>query len=195
MEDRRAWLDPQTQELLQPEPPQKIAPPTLPDYSLILLEARGGRERMVRAVRRVNDCTDSDARELLARRLPLVVNPDLPYHDALLAQFEFVCCDAIAVFLASEVVIGAEPAYLKELFARLLRSDEFREVTLSLERVPRNEEGSRFLDQFLGLTGAEAESQRFPVDLQVLYKKARIMAHWADRIGAKVHVTVGAQAK
>ncbi len=195
MEDRRTWLDPQTQEILQPEPPHKIAPPTLPGYSLILLETRGGQERMVRAVRRANDCADSDAKELLARRLPLVVNPDLSYQDALLAQFEFVCCDAITVFLASEVVAEAEPSYLNELFAKLRRSDEFRDATLSLEHVPRNEEGGRFLDQFLGLVEGAVEIQRFPVDLQVLYKKARIMAHWAGRIGAKVRVMVGPQAK
>ena len=89
----------------------------------------------------------------------------------------------------------AEASYLKELFSKRCRNDEFRDATLSLEHVPRNEEGSRFLDQFLGLVGAEVEIQRFPMDLQVLCKKARIMAHWAGRIGAKVRVTIGPQAK
>ena len=195
MGDSRAWLDPKTQEILQPEPPRKIAPPTLPDYSLILLKAGGGQERTVRAVRRVNDCPDSDAREFLARRLPLLINPDLSYPDALLGQFEFVCCDAIAVFLASEVVTGAEPSYMKELFAALRQSDEFRDVSVSLEDVPKNEEGSRFLNQFLGLAEADVETRQFPLNLKALYKKARIMSHWAGRIGAKVSVTVDPEAK
>ncbi|NQT11495.1 MAG: hypothetical protein HQ582_02020 [Planctomycetes bacterium] len=191
MKDKNAWLDTQTEAMLRGEPPQAIAPPTLPDFSLVVLESGKDQQRMVRAVRRVNDCSHSDAKKLLARGLPLVVNADLSHHDALLGQFEFVCCDAIAVFLRSRVAAGAEASYLKELFARLCQGGEFRDVTVSLGGVPRNEEGSRFLDQFLGLVGAEAERQQFPVELQMLYKKARIMAHWAGRIGGKACVMVG----
>ena len=166
-----------------------MAPPKRLDYSLVLLKKGRDEGRTVRAVRRVNDISETDAGSLLGLRLPLTVAPDLSYHDALLGQFEFVCCDAIAVFLASEVAAGAERSYLTGLFAKLRRSDEFRNVTLRLERVPDNEEGGRFLDQFLGLVGAEARIRSFPVDLPVLYKKARIMTHWADRIGATAHVT------
>ncbi len=186
MDDR--WLDPKTLELLRGEPPQTVAPPTLPDYSLVLLEAGGDRKRMVRGVQRVVDCPDSDASRLLGGRLPLVVKADLSYHDAEFGQFEFICCDAITVIIASEVVTGAEPSYLKDLFARLRRSDEFRRVTLRLDSLPRSEDGTRYADQFLGLAEAEAEAQRFPVELRVFYKKARIMAHWGNRIGAQVRI-------
>jgi len=191
MEDGREWLDPQTLEMLHREPPVQDAPARLPDFSLILLEAAGNQERMRRAVRRINDCSDSDARELLARPLPLVVNADLSFHDAALGQFELVCCDAIAVLLASRVAARAEEPYLKQLFARLHRSDEFRDVTLRVGYVPGTEEGRRFLDQFLGLVGVEAETQQFPTDMHMYYKKARIMVHWAARIGAEVRIMGG----
>ncbi|MBN1591235.1 MAG: hypothetical protein JW888_17110 [Pirellulales bacterium] len=142
---------------------------------------------MVRAIRRVNGCPDSVARELLARRSPVVVNPDLSYHDALLGQFEFICCDAITVIIPTEVVTDDERSYLDELYAMLRRSDEFEEVTLRVDGVPRSEDGIRFLDQFLGIV--EPEIGRFPMDLRMLYKKARIMTHWGNRIGAQVRVT------
>ena len=191
MDDR--WLDPQTLEMLGPEPPRRIAPPTLPEYSLVILEAGGDRERMVRAVRRINDCADSAARRLLARRAPLVVNPDLSHHDAALGQFELVCCDAISVIMPGRVLVGAHPSYLRDLFAQLCRSDEFREVTLRLGSVPWGKDGMRFLDQFLGLTEMEARAQQFPVDLRMFHKKARIMAHWGSRIGAELMVSEGPQ--
>ncbi len=187
MNDR--WLDPETLEMLQREPPDKIAPATLPDYSVVMLEAGEDRERMVRAVRRINDCSDSEARALLSGRLPRVVNPDLSYHIATLAQFELVCCDAMSVIIPGEVIVGAEPAYLKGLFVKLRQSDEFQEVTLRLESLPEGEDGLRFLDQFLGEVGAKA--RQFPADLRMFRKKARIMAHWGDKIGAEVTGTVG----
>lgn len=193
MEDR--WLDPQTLEMLHHDPPHRIAPPTLPDYSLVMLEAGGDRKRMVRAVRRIDGCSDSEARALLARRLPLVVNQDLSYHDAGFGQFELVCCDAISVIIPSEVVVYAEPSYLKDLYAKLRKSDEFQGVTVRLESLPWGDVSMRFLDQFLGLPEIEAKAQKLPVDLRMFHKKARIMAHWGGRIGAEIMVTVSQQAK
>ncbi len=184
------WLDPQTLQILQHEPPPRIAPPTHPDYSVVMLQPGGDGKRMVRAVRRINRCSDPEARALLARRLPLVVNPDLSYHDAGLGQFELVCCDAISVIMPSEVVVGAEPAYLKDLYARLRQSDEFQAVKLRLDSLPWGEGAMRFVDQFLGLAGAEARAQRYPVELCMFRKKARIMAHWGSRVGAEVRITV-----
>jgi len=195
MKSSRRWLDPQTREMLQPEPPHKVAPPTLPDYSLVLLEAGEGRKRMVRAVRRVNGCSASAAGRLLARRLPLVIHRDLSYHDAAFGQFEFVCCDAVTVIIASEVVVDGDPSYLKDLYARLRRSDEFQIVSLQIESVPSNDEGTRFLNQFVGLTETEALLQGFPLERRVLFKKARIMTHWARRIGAEVGLTADPRRK
>ena len=189
MKPGESWLDPQTKEILQPQPPERIAPPTLPQYSLVLLEAGGDRARMLRAVRRVNDCDDSEAADLLQRRFPLIVNTDLSHHDALLGQFELVCCDAIGVFISSEVVAMAEPYYLRDLYARLRHSPEFQEAIITVRSVPKTQEGLKFVDQFLGLSETDGVDQGFPVNLPVLQKKARIMAHWASRIGADVGFT------
>lgn len=122
--------------------------------------------------------------------MPVVVNADLSYSDAALGQFELVCCDALSVIIPSEVVANAEPFYLRDLLAKLQRSDEFQEVTLRLETVPSGEAGTRFLDQFLGLSEAEAKAQLFPLELRICRKKARIMTHWGDRIRAEVNVVV-----
>jgi hypothetical protein len=189
------WLDPQTLAMLQEEPPDKIAPAATPDYSLVMLEAGADRQRMVRALREINNCSESEARTLLGRSLPVVVNADLSYSDAALGQFELVCCDAFSVIISSEVVANAEPSYLRDLLAKLRRSDEFQPVTLRLERVPSGEVATRFLNQFLGLSEAEAEAQLFPLDLRICRKKARIMAHWGDRIRAEVKVVVNPQDK
>jgi len=191
MNDR--WLDTETLEILQRELRDKLAPAKLPEYSVVMLEAGADRERMVRALRRINDCSELEARALLDGRLPRVINPDLSYHMAALAQFELVCCDAISVIIASEVIVGAEPAYLRDLFAKLRQSDEFQEVTLRLETLPSGEGSVRFLDQFLGVEEAWANARRFPVDLRMLYKKARIMTHWGNKIGAEVTITVSSE--
>jgi len=187
------WLDPQTLAMLQEEPPEKIAPAAMPDYTLVMLEAGADRRRMVRALCRINNCSESDAKTLLGRSMPAVVNADLSYGDAALGQFELVCCDALSVIIPSEVVANAEPFYLRDLLAKLRRSDEFQHVTLRLDTVPAGEEARRFLNQFLGLSEAEAKAQLFPLDLRICRKKARIMAHWGDRIRAEVKVVVDPQ--
>lgn len=175
--------------MLQREPPDKLAPAKLPDYSVVMLEAGADRERMVRAMRRINDCSELEARTLLDGRLPRVISPDLSYHMAGLAQFELVCCDAVSVVIPSEVIVAAEPAYLRNLFAKLRQSDEFQGVTLRLESLPSGDVSLRFLDQFLGVEEVWANAQRFPVDLRMFYKKARIMTHWGNKIGAEVTIT------
>jgi len=190
MNTGESWLDPQTKEILQPQPPERIAPPTHPEYSLVLLETGKDQPKMRRAVRRVNGGDESQAGAILVHRVPVVINADLSHHDALLGQFEFVCCDAIAAFISSGVVAQAEPSYLRDLFAGLRRSPEFREVTITVRSVPKTEEGLRFFDQFLGFTATDAMVRAVPLNRLVLRKKARIMAHWASKIGADVQLTL-----
>jgi hypothetical protein len=188
MEDKCSWLDTETQAILEPSPPPKMAPADLPDFALVLLSGGKDSARMVRCVRRINGWDGGQARTLLERPLPLVVNWDLPYHDALLGQFEFVCCDAVAVFISSEVVAQGAPSYLNQLYTRLKQSEEFCEVALTIQDVPKNEEGARFLDQFLGFAPEEVAKRGFPMDIRVLGKKARIMLHWSSKIGADLQV-------
>lgn len=68
----------------------------------------------------------------------------------------------------------------------MLESPEFKETRINVFDVPATEPGERFVDQFLGLAlpGQERQVSRFSV--WVPFKKARIMKHWATRVGAKV---------
>jgi hypothetical protein len=108
----------------------------------------------------------------------------LSYDAALEAQFELICCDSISVFLDDAVVLGATAAYLLELFAKLRASPEFQLVSIQLESVPAGERGMKFLKQFLGTPSP------LPFKAAVARKKARIMKHWAVRIGATMTVSM-----
>src|SRR6266446_6326341 len=142
------WLDTQTQALLQGEPPQKLAPPTTAEFGLVLLRKGMDHRRLVRAVSRINDCSDLAAASLLGQPLPLIVNPDLEYGDALLGQFELICCDAPAAFVNSEVLEQGDEMYLTSLFHRIGKSPEFAPCTLAMIDIPETEEGRKFGDQF-----------------------------------------------
>ena len=176
------WLDTQTQELLQAETPGKIARPKVGEYALVLLQKGIDHHRLVRAVCRINDCPDSAAEELLRRPLPVTVNPDLEFADAQLGQFELVCCDAAAAIVSSEVLEQGDKDYLRSLFERVSKSPEFRSCTLTIVDIPLSEEGRRFADQFLGSDPEHLQGVR----VDVPFKKARIMKHWADHIGVRV---------
>lgn len=180
------WLDPQTRELLEPSPPRGRAPARASEFGLVLIAPGQDRRRLLRAVRRIHRCSAEEASRILKGRVPRTIHADLSHEEALLGQFELVCCDAVSVFLPSHVLAGALPAYLRDLYARLARSPEFETVPVRMENVPSTEAGLRFLDQFLGW-GADEANRRAPVaHLSAMRKKARIMAHWARRVGARV---------
>jgi hypothetical protein len=71
---------------------------------------------------------------------------------------------------------------IAELFAELSAGPEFRPVDVRVLSVPSNDEGRRFLWQFLGLAVGVA----LPQKLRVMRKKARLMKHCAERIGGIV---------
>lgn len=176
------WLDTQTQELLQAPPPGKTAPSKVAEYGLVLLRKGSDQHRLARAVSRINDCTDSEAEALLRRSLPVTINPDLEFGDAQLGQFELICCDAAAAILSSEVLEHGGRSYLRSLFERVSASPEFEPCTVTIVDIPQSNDGQKFADQFIGF-----DSERLKgAQLDVPFKKARIMKHWADRIGARV---------
>ena len=110
------------------------------------------------------------------------------YEDALLGQFELVCCDAVSVILRDEVVAEGDPSYLARLYDRLRGAEEFRPAFLEIRSVPDSELGRDFVDQFVGI---DWEGFRRRVEtggrlrLQVAFKKARIMLHSASKIGGR----------
>jgi len=52
--------------------------------------------------------------------------------------------------------------------------------------IPDTENGVKFTDQFFGKREAGVTDYSFPFRVEVPLKKARIMAHWSERIGAKM---------
>ena len=176
------WLDTETRAILDPAPPERIAPPDTAAFTLVLLSVPAGTpDRLVGALQRIlgGDC--QTAYQLLARPLPAAVRAHLSYADALLGQFELIACDAISVFLIDQVVENAPADYLTGLYADLRESPEFRTVSVRIESMPDDEQGRDYLGRFTG-----AASPELPLELRIMAKKARIMEHWASKIGGKV---------
>lgn len=177
------WLDTETKELLQRVHDDKLAPPKTAEFALVLLRKGPDQQRLVDAIVEINKCSEADAAVLASRATPVTINPDLKEAEALWGQFELVCCDAVSIFLRSEVVEQNDRAYLWPLFKKVSESSEFRATIVSIIRVPATESGEKFLEQFVG---AAALNRVFPMTLTLPFKKARIMEHWASRVGAQM---------
>ena len=179
-----SWLDTETRALLQKLPPKKLARPDTAAYSLVLLSIyHHNIEREIRAVQRILQTSQAAARRLLGQPFPVRITEGLTHNDALLGQFELISCDCVSVFIEDDVVNEASPNYLVTLYRQLLSSDEFQEVAVRIVSLPENNQGDKFVDQFIG-----GEHTNYPGDLRTLRKKARIMEHWAAKIGGDVSV-------
>lgn len=178
------WLDTETKALLQRSPPEKFAPPDTAIFALVLLAfQRESLERLVAVVERVQKAARDEARKVLTLPLPTPIKRGLSHEDALLGQFELIACDAVSVFLANEIVSYAPKSYLTQLYADVRRSLEFELVSLRIESIPADAKGRDFMDRFIG-----AAAPRLPLELKAMRKKARIMEHWATKIGGQVVV-------
>jgi hypothetical protein len=129
----------------------------------------------------------AEAAALLSRPSPVTINPDLTEEEATFGQFELICCDAISAVIRSEVALGADREYLKDLLQRISHSPEFKATTVRIDDVPVTESGERFTYQFLGLELKQLTELGFPRRFTMPAKKARIMKHWATRVGANLH--------
>jgi len=81
------------------------------------------------------------------------------------------------------VVAAADQQYLNRLYSNLLRSDEFARTGVRIDSLPADDQGKAFSDQFIG-----PHPSAFPIHLVVPHKKARIMDHWAIKIGGTIAV-------
>ena len=178
-----SWLDTETKALLQRTPPNKLAPPGTTGFTLVMLSVYGDdNSRVVRAIKRIErTSSEFSSRRPLTRGLPFAVTSGLSLADALLGQFELISSDAISVFLDDEVFNEATQRYLNELYAQLIQSPEFEVVRLRIEFIPATNRGEDFIEQFVG----SDDSWRSHV-LKLPRKKARIMEHWAKKIGGRV---------
>ena len=179
------WLDTQTKEILQKVIEPKLAPPKTAEFTLVLVRKGKDHGRLVRAIYRINECDELQAVKLAARRTPVRVNSDLTEEDALWGQFELVCCDAVSIFIRSEVLDQMDLAEFQSLIQKTSQSTEFQPTTVTIAEIPRTESGLSFVDQFLG-SYEPAKDAALPSTVIVPFKKARIMQHWATRVGAKL---------
>ena len=181
------WLDTETKAILQKEHEPKLAPPKTAEFGLVLIRKGSDEQRLIRAICRINDCLESEGVAVAREPTPIIINSGLTEAEALLGQFELVCCDSIAAFVRSEVLLERDQkAYLDALFQRVLQSPEFRSTRIDVLEVPATEAGEKFVDQFLGNPMPEAKRPIDEFSLWVPYKKAKLMKHWAARVGAQV---------
>lgn len=181
------WLDTQTKELLQKAPDEKSAPSKTAEFALVLLRKGQDHQRLVDAISEINECSKAEAVALTGRATPLTINPDLTEEEALWGQFELICCDAVSVFLRSEIMEQNDSSYLERLFKQVSESSEFKLASVKITQVPETDSGDRFLKQFLG---SQTARNTFPVMRIVTFKKARIMKHWATQVGARMQMEV-----
>lgn len=175
------WLDTETKTCLQQAPPERLtAAATEPFFVVVLLCPSGAKHvRRVRAFDRVLQTSRIDAEIQTTRPPPFILSRDLTLSDAMLAQFELISCDIVSVFISDTVMSSADPQYLADLYGALIRSDEFAMVTRLVMSVPQDQAGDQFIRQFIG-----DERPIMPYTMLMTRKKARIMGHWATKIGA-----------
>ena len=120
---------------------------------------------------------------------PLVAG--LSFTEALNAQFELVCHNAVSIFLRDEVVSSATKEYLNELYSSVQSSSEFENVTVRISSIPDSDSGRQFIQQFLGDEQRILFNKRgrnYSCEEKLMRKKARIVRHWGTKIGAEVIV-------
>jgi len=145
------WLDTQTKALLQRAAPEKMSPPDTATFSLVLLAIeRQKHNRVVQTLCQIFGVSLGTAHhilDILANEQPKVLKHGLSYPDALMGQFDLVCCDCISVFLADEVVEQAPKNYLSDLYSQLRQSSEFEIIHVRIESIPKNQQGEAFLSK------------------------------------------------
>ncbi|MHC4408776.1 MAG: hypothetical protein ACYS0E_03180 [Planctomycetota bacterium] len=151
------------------------------EFSLILLDVGEEVGRIVRATIRVRRCDPDEAIGVLRAPLPIRIVAGLTPQAAQEAQWEFVSCDCIAVYVRDEIVDEGGSTYLKSLFQTVRKSPEFTPVEVEVESVPDSEPGKRYLDQFFG-----SKTPDLPHRVQVREKKARLMEFFGEKVGAVV---------
>ena len=179
------WLDTETKALLQNAPPEKLAPPGTMGFTLVLLSKTDDVVRLRIAAMKASWLAAA-FNAALTNPCPLALATGLTQDDAMLAQFELACCDSAAVFIRDEVISENDRAYLSGLYSELSSSQEFRPVGIQVHSVPHNDDGRRYLQQFLGSDETSPHCAQIPLHLMVMKKKARIMCYWGRKIGADV---------
>jgi hypothetical protein len=178
------WLDTQTRVILEGVDSPRVAPSLDADFSLVLLDRGRHLEHVERALSRIFEPEYYEKiPHLLAKTCPLIIESSISYEEASLGQFELICADSISVILRDDVALDGDYAYLENLYRSLRMSREFEHVTVTILSLPMDRRAQSFSDQFSG-----CENLVLPLALPTTRKKARIMQHWAGKIGARMGI-------
>jgi hypothetical protein len=182
-----SWFDAEIKAALQKLPPKKLSPATIVSFAVVVLSlgSIANHAWQVRSIHKVLGTSLQDAELQLNRKLPFVLKRELTLADAMLTQFELACADVISIFLSDHIVTNGDSVYLASLYRDMVRADEFEIVTVRVVSVPDGATGRSFTDQFIA-----PDLRAFPCEFTSLRKKARIMTHWAKKIGATVRLIV-----
>ena len=148
---------------------------------MLAVDRLSNHRRQVRAFERILRTSRSDAEFETKKTVPFVTKRELTRSDALLAQFELICSDVISVFIVDAVLSNAEPGYLARVYRGLIQSDEFKMVAVSIDAIPGGVTGNDFVQQFIA-----DETPPLRHRMIITQKKARIMSHWARKIGVSI---------
>ena len=113
---------------------------------------------------------------------PFVIRQGLSLDDAIAGQFALACCDCASAFVRDNIVATLADPDFAELFSELSGSPEFNLVDVKIVSIPSNDAGRRCLWQFLGLAVGVA----LPQKLRAMRIKARLLKHFAEKIGGVV---------
>lgn len=174
------WLDNQTRAILRKHlPPVVTTASGEESYALLLLERGPDHARIddAMAALGVDACTPPD-------ELSFLVAHGLSLEDAFVGRFTLACCDCVTMFVPDEIAWRADRAWWRQFYKLVMSSSDFQQVFVHVMRVPATEEGRRFCWQFLGLAVGAA----IPGAFQFFRVKAELMEHWANKIGAVLHV-------
>jgi hypothetical protein len=185
LDEIREWLDTETKAVLCPDPPEKLVASATVSFSLLLV-TKGKDEQ------RIADIVSAIQRSAPPKTLdyPFVVGQQMNLEEALAGQFALACCDCVAAFVRDDIVDESAIKAFRQIHSEVLSSPEFEQVAMRIEFIPNTEQGHRFCWQFFGL----ASGLQIPVTINMYRKKARLMEHWAKRIGASYSVSECASA-
>ncbi len=165
--------------MLCANPPDKLIATETDSYSLLLLHKGNDDPRVEETLAAIRQYASPELKEY-----PFIVGQHMTIEDALAGQFALACCDCITAFVRDEVICSSTTKVYRQLYNEVMRSSEFKTVTVEIEYVPLTDQGRRFCWQFFGLaTGMPTTSV-----VGMFRKKARLITHWASKIGAVVTV-------
>ena len=134
-----SWLIPETKAILSRTPPGVFTPAASDAFTLIALTHFDPFEtRVIRAITRILQTSEDDARMMLQERPPFKVRDRLTYAEAINGQFELVCCNAISIFIPDEIFQNASQTYLEALYRTTLQSAEFQTTRVQIGKRPNN---------------------------------------------------------